>query len=373
MGGEGITIRFTKRGSLRCDSPSRWKITITSIKRRVRRMELTTEILKNISTLRSWATWRAIMRRHCGSWRWRRHRRKAQNSREQLRRTRKCHGLPRMIRSAQGSKSCGARPAIRGGLFMTLRLRPVKRFCKAYPRTITFLPCARWERMVLARLQFPQKLSGDLPRHCRRRVNSDSRRLSLVEVRIPDLGAFRAHGMGELHLRAIPDVGLDLLPVAGFLNFLARGADGENAGQSLHIGESLLQIGDHLILPGFFLRALADVAAVDDHATNGRMIQHIVGHDFERDPRAVGVLGAVLDGTSRAGTLPEFGQRIFHRGAVFGVNQFETGGADQFLLLITQNVVDGRTGVENSAIGVANGENVVVILDHLAELVVQLV
>src|SRR5713226_7851455 len=230
MGGEGITIRFTKRGSLRCDSPSRWKITITSIKRRVRRMELTTEILKNISTLRSWATWRAIMRRHCGSWRWHRHRRKAQNSREQLRRTRKCHGPPRMIRSAQGLKFCGARPAIRAGLFMTLRLRPVNWFWKASPPTTTSLPCARWERMVLARLQFPQKLSGDLPRHRRRRVNSDSRRLSLVEVRIPDLGAFRAHGVGELDLGAIADVGLDLPPSVAFLDFLARSADGKNAG-----------------------------------------------------------------------------------------------------------------------------------------------
>src|SRR6266852_2275039 len=163
--------------------------------------------------------------------------------------------------------------------------------------------------MALARLRSPRRSSGAL-RRCHRRVSSDPR-LTLGVLRIPKLGAFGAHGVRELDLGAIADVGLDLLPVAGFLNFLARGADRENARQSLHIGESLLQLGDYLIFPGFFLLALADVAAVDDHASDGGMIQQIVSHNFERDPRAIGVLGAILDGTSRARILPEFASRVF--------------------------------------------------------------
>src|SRR6266852_5654704 len=159
--------------------------------------------------------------------------------------------------------------------------------------------------MALARLRSPRKLSAAL-RRCQRRVNSDLRPLTLGVLRIPELGAFGAHGVRELDLRVIADVRLDLLPVAGVLNFLARGADRENARQSLHIGESLLQLGDYLIFPGFFLLALADVAAVDDHASDGGMIQQIVSHNFERDPRAIGVLGAILDGTSRARIIPEF-------------------------------------------------------------------
>src|SRR6267154_6209954 len=119
--------------------------------------------------------------------------------------------------------------------------------------------------MALAPSPFPRKSSAAL-RRCHRRVNSDPRRLTLGVLRIPELGAFGAHGVRELDLGAIADVGLDLLPVAGFLNFLARGADRENARQSLHIGESLLQLGDHLIFPGSSLLALADVAAVDDHS-----------------------------------------------------------------------------------------------------------
>ena len=162
-----------------------------------------------------------------------------------------------------------------------------------------------------------------------------------------------------------------MLPVSGFLNFLARSTDGENAGQSLHIGKSLLQLGDHLILPSFFLFALADVATIDDDAANDGMIQQIVGHNFERNPRAIGVLGAVLDGTSRAVVLPEFVQRIFNGGAVFGMDKLEARGAYYFFLLVPQYAVDRWTGVANAAIGVAYGENVVAILDHLAEVVVQ--
>src|SRR3989442_1712697 len=134
--------------------------------------------------------------------------------------------------------------------------------------------------MALVRLPCPRRSNGGR-RPSRRRVNSDPQRLTLAVLRIPEHSAFGAHGVGELDLGAIADVGLNLLPVASFLNFLARGADGKNARQSLHIGESLLQLGDHLILPCFFLLPLADVAAVDYHSTNGGMLKEFLGQNSE--------------------------------------------------------------------------------------------
>src|SRR5258708_35800890 len=226
--------------------------------------------------------------------------------------------------------------------------------------------------MALVRSRFRRKSSAAL-RRCHRRVNSDPWRLTLGVLRMPELGAFGAHGVRELELGAIADVGLDLLPVAGFLNFLARGADRENARQGLHIGESLLQFGDHLIFPGFFLFALADVAAIDDHSADGGMIQQIVRHNFKRDPRAVGVLGPILDGTSRARILPEFASRVFDRGAVFGMKQFEPRGADYFFLLVPQYAVNRRADVADAAVGVANGKDVMAVFDHLTELIVRMV
>src|SRR6266852_5546450 len=181
------------------------------------------------------------------------------------------------------------------------------------------------------------------------RENGASSPLAVVEVRIPENGAFGADRMRELELRAIPDVGLDLLPFVAFLNFLAGGADGENAGKSFHAGESLLQLGDQLVLSGFGLLALADVAPVDDYALDRGVIQEIVGHNFERDPCAV---------------------RMF--GAVFRVNQFEPYRTNHLLLLVPHDVMDRGTGIADAAGGIANGKNVVAILHHLPEVVVQL-
>src|SRR5216683_679491 len=205
--------------------------------------------------------------------------------------------------------------------------------------------------MALVRSRFRRKSSAAL-RRCHRRVNSDPWRLTLGVLRIPKLGALGAHGVRELDLGTIADVDLDLLPVVGFLNFLARGADRENARQSLHIGESLLQLRDHLIFPGFFLLALADVSSIDDHAANRRMIQQIVSHNFERNPRAIGVLGAVLDGASRARIIPEFALCAFDSGAVFGMKQLETGRANYFFLLVPQYAVNRRADVAEGPMGV---------------------
>ena len=114
--------------------------------------------------------------------------------------------------------------------------------------------------------------------------NADPSPLAALELRIPESGAFGAHGVGELELRTIPNVGLDLLPLIALLNSFARSADGENTGQSFYVGEGLLQLGDQLILTVFLVFATIDVAAVDDHALDDGMIQKIVGNDFERNP-----------------------------------------------------------------------------------------
>jgi len=113
--------------------------------------------------------------------------------------------------------------------------------------------------------------------------------------------------VGELDLRAIADVRLDLLPAAIFgVNFFARSTDGQEASQGIEAGDSLLQFGNDAFLLGFGLHALGDVAAVYDHATNVGMIQQVVSDDFQRDPGTVGMAGAVLDGIASAGILPEF-------------------------------------------------------------------
>src|SRR5690348_15985230 len=132
-------------------------------------------------------------------------------------------------------------------------------------------------------------------------------RLLLALLREPQLRAFRAHAVGKLDLRALTDVQLDLLPVPVLtLNFLAGSANRQNARQSVCAGERLLQFPDQLVFYGLVAFSVADVAAIDDHALNFRMIQKIVRNDFDGDPGAVGVAGAILDRIARPGGLPEF-------------------------------------------------------------------
>src|SRR5258708_36739530 len=78
---------FYKAGLPGCDSPSRSKTTITSIRHRARKTGSSTEILRSISTLRSWETWRGTMRRRCGNWHWLRLRRRTRSLRGRSRRT----------------------------------------------------------------------------------------------------------------------------------------------------------------------------------------------------------------------------------------------------------------------------------------------
>src|SRR5437660_3765351 len=95
------------------------------------------------------------------------------------------------------------------------------------------------ERMALARLQCRRKWNA-VRRRSPRRTNNKLKRLILLQIRVPESGAFGAHGMGKLYLRTITDVGFDLLPLVAFLNFLARSANGKNARQSFYVREGLL-------------------------------------------------------------------------------------------------------------------------------------
>ena len=67
------------------------------------------------------------MPKPCGNWRWLPRHPRTRGSREQSRRTRKYPGLRKRIRSAQGSRFCGAKRRSRDGRFMILRLRLAKR------------------------------------------------------------------------------------------------------------------------------------------------------------------------------------------------------------------------------------------------------
>jgi hypothetical protein len=69
--------------------------------------------------------------------------------------------------------------------------------------------------------------------------------------------------VGELDLRAIANVRLDLLPAAIFgVNFFARSTDGQEARQGIQFGDSFLQFGNDTFFLGFGLYALGNVAAV---------------------------------------------------------------------------------------------------------------
>jgi len=46
------------------------------------------------------------------------------------------------------------------------------------------------------------------------------------------------------------------------MNLLTRSTDRENASESLHIGDGLLELSNHLILASVFPLALADVAPI---------------------------------------------------------------------------------------------------------------
>jgi hypothetical protein len=78
--------------------------------------------------------------------------------------------------------------------------------------------------------------------------------------REPKAAALRAHAVGKLHLRALPDVQLDLLPVSVvILDFLTGSAEGEQTAQSIYAFKGLLQFPDQLVLYGFVAFAVADV------------------------------------------------------------------------------------------------------------------
>ena len=123
----------------------------------------------------------------------------------------------------------------------------------------------------------------------------------------PEAGALGAHAVGKFNLGTVADVHLDLLPVAAFvLNFLAGSTDGQDAAERIHTCECLLKLRDQLVFSGFFVLAVADVAAVDDHAADDGVVEQIVGDDFERNPGAVSVTSTILEGTPRAGSLYKF-------------------------------------------------------------------
>ncbi len=66
--------------------------------------------------------------------------------------------------------------------------------------------------------------------------------------------------MGEVSLRAVADVTLDRDPFTAFIaNFLARGADGQNAGEGFDLGQGIGQFRDQVL--AFGLRADRSVSS----------------------------------------------------------------------------------------------------------------
>ena len=51
------------------------------------------------------------------------------------------------------------------------------------------------------------------------------------------------------------------------------------------------------------------------------------------------------------------------------MQQFETDRANHFFLRVTQHSKNGRARVPDAAIGIPDGENVVIVLDHHPEMV----
>src|SRR5260370_3911731 len=111
----------------------------------------------------------------------------------------------------------------------------------------------------MALVRSPSPRNWNAGRSRRLLLNSDPRRLFLIVVGIPDHGALRAHGVGELDLGAIANVRLDLLPTAIFgVDFFARSTDGQKTCQGIEFRDSLLQFRNDSFALSFRLHALGN-------------------------------------------------------------------------------------------------------------------
>ena len=112
---------------------------------------------------------------------------------------------------------------------------------------------------------------------------------------------------------------------------------------------------------------LRDVAARDDDALDGWIVEEVQCDRFDRAPAAVLVARAVLTRVRRnrfrAGAREDVGKHVL----VVRVHEVERGGADQLMCGVAEEALDGRAHVAHHAVRIEDGRDVVRVLDQGAE------
>jgi len=174
---------------------------------------------------------------------------------------------------------------------------------------------------------------------------------------------------GKTQPGTIPDIGLDLLPLIVFLYFLARSANGTTPAK-VSRWRGFAAVQRSAVLAGISLLALADVAALmtrpgrrDDRADyRPRLREKPMSHSHVwRGTEWIPSTGVFQNSFTAFSTA----ERSSDESSRSPWNRLSP-------LACTHDLLEGRTGIANAGVGVADGENVMAILDHLAEVIVQL-
>ena len=112
---------------------------------------------------------------------------------------------------------------------------------------------------------------------------------------------------------------------------------------------------------------LGDVAVVDDHATDGRVVEQVLGDRLERAPCAISVAGPELDRHLRTARGRDVGQQPVHDRAVVRVNDVGRLQTDVVLGATTQDALDRRTLIPDQPIGTEDDHAIRGVLDERSE------
>ena len=140
--------------------------------------------------------------------------------------------------------------------------------------------------------------------------------------------------------------------------------------QGLHQGGVAGDQVEHLGLAGQLALgplALGDVAAVEHHPADGRVVEQVVGQGLDVAPGPVGG----QEPEAEPGAVGQPGQVLAEAGPdvadVVGVDQLEHVLADPGVLAVAEHAPEGRAGVGDAAAGVEHDHHVGGVLDQRPE------
>ena len=140
--------------------------------------------------------------------------------------------------------------------------------------------------------------------------------------------------------------------------------DGDQIGRVLdERAEALLAVPDGVV--GAF--PLGDVARVVDDAADGRVVDHVVPGDLDRAPRPVLVAQPEFHGRVDASARDDVRHGTRGRRGVLGVDERQEVRPGEFIGIVSEHALKGRTGVERAAMGVHNRDHVGGVLHERSE------